>query len=170
MNSNTTTTQPAVYVGTYHKYNCGSIAGAWLTLTSYDDEADFLAACYALHANETDPELMFQDIEGIPDAFASEGRIDWSFVEGFREASDAGKAGAYVVWTALTGRADFDEFDDAYLGGTTCEQAYAMGYVEDHGLLDGMPEDLRGYFDYSAYGRDLFLNGLTLADGYVFAG
>ena len=33
-----------------------------------------------------------------------------------------------------------------------------------------MPENLRGYFDYSAYGRDLFLNGLTLADGYVFAG
>ncbi|MGJ3289450.1 antirestriction protein ArdA [Klebsiella sp. PL-2018] len=168
MNTTTTMTQPAVYVGTYHKYNCGSIAGAWLTLTDYDDEASFYAACRALHANEPDPELMFQDIEGIPDAFASECSVDWSFVEGFREASEAGKAGAYVVWTELTGRTDFDEFDDVYLGETTCEEAYAMHYVEEHGLLDGMPEDMRDYFDYSAYGRDLFLNGLTLADGYVF--
>ncbi|MGS6325833.1 antirestriction protein ArdA, partial [Enterobacter hormaechei] len=26
---NTITTTPAVYVGTYHKYNCGSLAGKW---------------------------------------------------------------------------------------------------------------------------------------------
>lgn len=168
MNSNTTVTQPAVYVGTYHKYNCGSIAGAWLTLTDYDDKAEFLAACHALHANEADPELMFQDIEGIPDAFASECSVDWSFVDGFREASEAGKAGAYVVWVELTGCANFDDFDNAYRGEATCEETYAMEYVEEHGLLDGMPEDMRDYFDYSAYGRDLFLGGLTLADGYVF--
>lgn len=168
MNSTTTVTQPAVYVGTYHKYNGGSIAGAWLTLTDYDDEASFYAACRALHANEADPGLMFQDIEGIPDAFASECAVDWSFVDGFREASEAGKAGAYVVWTELTGRTGFDDFDNAYRGETTCKEAYAMEYVEEHGLLDGMPEDMRDYFDYAAFGRDLFLNGLTLADGYVF--
>ncbi|EEW2291925.1 hypothetical protein D9F31_13920 [Escherichia coli] len=26
---------PAVYVGTWHKYNCGSIAGRWFDLTAY---------------------------------------------------------------------------------------------------------------------------------------
>lgn len=55
------TTTPAVYVGTYHKYNCGSIAGKWLDLTEFDDEQDFFAACSELHADEEDPELMFQD-------------------------------------------------------------------------------------------------------------
>lgn len=32
----TTTTTPAVYVGTYHKYNCGSIFGKWFDLTEFD--------------------------------------------------------------------------------------------------------------------------------------
>ncbi|WP_274008919.1 antirestriction protein ArdA, partial [Escherichia coli] len=54
---------PAVYVGTWHKYNCGSIAGRWFDLTTFDDERDFFAACRALHQDETDPELMFQDYE-----------------------------------------------------------------------------------------------------------
>ncbi|CSU01471.1 Antirestriction protein [Shigella sonnei] len=38
---------PAVYVGTWHKYNCGSIAGRWFDLTTFDDERDFFAACRA---------------------------------------------------------------------------------------------------------------------------
>ncbi|WP_141034030.1 antirestriction protein ArdA, partial [Escherichia coli] len=56
---------PAVYVGTWHKYNCGSIAGRWFDLTTFDDERDFFAACRALHQDETDPELMFQDYECV---------------------------------------------------------------------------------------------------------
>ncbi len=47
---------PAVYVGTWHKYNCGSIAGRWFDLTTFDDERDFFAACRALllHRRSTD--------------------------------------------------------------------------------------------------------------------
>lgn len=168
MNSNTTVTQPAVYVGTYHKYNGGSIAGAWLTLTDYDDKADFLAACHALHANEADPELMFQDIEGIPDAFASECSVDWSFVDGFREAQDDGRAAVFVAWAEYTGECDYDAFDDAYYGEAESEEDFAYGFVEDNGLLNELPESLRMYFDYEAYARDLFSDGYVFHDGYVF--
>ncbi len=69
---------PAVYVGTWHKYNCGSIAGRWFDLTTFDDERDFFAACRALHQDETDPELMFQDYEGFPGNMASECHINWA--------------------------------------------------------------------------------------------
>ncbi|MFW8253940.1 antirestriction protein ArdA, partial [Klebsiella pneumoniae] len=48
----TTTTTPAVYVGTYHKYNCGSIFGKWFDLTEFDGREDFYEACQALHADE----------------------------------------------------------------------------------------------------------------------
>lgn len=58
MNSSITT--PAVYVGTYHQYNCGSIFGKWFDLTDFDDEDAFYGACRTLHAGEEDPELMFQ--------------------------------------------------------------------------------------------------------------
>ena len=72
---------PAVYVGTWHKYNCGSIAGRWFDLTTFDDERDFFAACRALHQDEADPELMFQDYEGFPGNMASECHINWAWVE-----------------------------------------------------------------------------------------
>lgn len=52
-----------IYVGTYAKYNDGSIYGKWLTLNDYKTESEFWAACRALHADERDPEFMFQDWE-----------------------------------------------------------------------------------------------------------
>ncbi|WP_139110620.1 antirestriction protein ArdA, partial [Klebsiella pneumoniae] len=42
MNSSITT--PAIYVGTYHQYNCGSIFGKWFDLTDFDDEDEFYDA------------------------------------------------------------------------------------------------------------------------------
>ena len=48
-----------IYVGTYKKYNNGSLAGAWLDLSDYSDKEEFLNACHELHNNESDPEFMF---------------------------------------------------------------------------------------------------------------
>lgn len=53
----------SVYVGTYAKYNAGSIYGDWLMLSDYADIEDFYEACRELHADEEDPEFMFQDWE-----------------------------------------------------------------------------------------------------------
>ena len=36
---------------------------------------------------------------------------------------------------------------------------YAHEYIEDSGMLDALPEQLRYYFDYEAFARDLKLNG-----------
>jgi antirestriction protein len=66
-----TETSTAVYVGTFAKYNSGSIKGAWIKLEGHDAET-FQAACLELHSDESDPELMFQDFEGFPRAFYSE--------------------------------------------------------------------------------------------------
>lgn len=72
---NTTDTTPRIYVGTYAKYASGSIAGKWLDLEDYADKGDFLAACAELHADESDPEFMFQDFEGFPREFYSESYV-----------------------------------------------------------------------------------------------
>lgn len=61
-----------LYVGTYAKYNEGSIDGAWLDLEDYDSPENFLEACYKLHSDEEDPELMFQDYEDFPKEYYSE--------------------------------------------------------------------------------------------------
>ncbi|CSY98754.1 Antirestriction protein [Shigella sonnei] len=122
---------PAVYVGTWHKYNCGSIAGRWFDLTTFDDERDFFAACRALHQDEADPELMFQDYEGFPGNMASECHINWAWVEGFRLARDEGCEEAYRLWVEDTGETDFDTFRDAWWGEADSEEAFAVEFASD---------------------------------------
>lgn len=63
---------PAVYCGTYHKYNSGSIAGAWVRITDYANGEEVLKACAKIHSDEADPEFMFQDFENFPDWFYGE--------------------------------------------------------------------------------------------------
>ena len=57
----------SVYVGTYKKYNEGSLAGAWLELADYKSKDEFMEACKELHSDEDEPEFMYQDYNNIPD-------------------------------------------------------------------------------------------------------
>lgn len=57
-------TQIKIYVGTYAKYNNGSIAGDWFDLSDYSDAAELMAAMAECHDDEKDPEYMIQDKEG----------------------------------------------------------------------------------------------------------
>lgn len=51
---------PAVFVGTWSKYNEGrALAGMWVDLTTFDSYEEFLEFGERLHADEADPELMF---------------------------------------------------------------------------------------------------------------
>ena len=63
---------PALYCGTYGKYNSGSLNGMWVNVSTFDSYEDFLNFCKAIHADEEDPELMCQDGENIPDSLCSE--------------------------------------------------------------------------------------------------
>ena len=74
----------AVYVGTYAKYNAGSLAGKWMRLNDYKDKADFIKACNELHKDEEEPELMFQSWEHVPSWMITESSIDeavWGYKE-----------------------------------------------------------------------------------------
>lgn len=79
MTKTTSEERPAIYVGTYGKYNSGSIAGKWLYPDEYSDWHEFYEACKELHKNEHDPEFMFQDWEYIPSAYICESSISEKF-------------------------------------------------------------------------------------------
>lgn len=73
-----------LYVGTYHKYNNGSLGGAWIDLDKFKDGKEFEAACRRLHRDERDPEFMFQDVETDPgedwqEGLYSESSIPWDY-------------------------------------------------------------------------------------------
>lgn len=159
-----------IYVGTYAKYNAGSIRGQWLDLHQYDDTDAFWTACRNLHSDEADPEFMFQDFEGFPRAFYSECSLDSRIFE-YRDMNRYDQE----IWEAylqINASATWEEAQDAFCGTADSEQDYAEEYAEETGLLESVPEDLRRYFDFEAYARDLFNDGLTFerfhGTGYVF--
>ena len=60
--------------------------------------------------------------------------------------------------------------EDAYLGSAWSVREWAEEWANDTGILHGIPEDLRNYFDYDAWVRDATLSGdiyiLAEPDGY----
>lgn len=68
-----------IYIGTYKKYNEGSLFGKWLNLSDYSDYDELLDAMKELHQDETDPEFMFQDYE-CPSFISSLGLIGESHI------------------------------------------------------------------------------------------
>jgi antirestriction protein len=147
-----------IYVGTYAKYNSGSIAGKWLDLDDYADRDDFLAACKELHKDETDPELMFQDFEGFPRALYNEGYVVPAIWEWL--ALDEGDRELLAVYQdGVDGDGDIDAAREAYAGTFNSEAHWAEQFLEDTCGLEGVPQHLRGYIDFAAYGRDMRLGG-----------
>jgi antirestriction protein len=51
------------------------------------------------------------------------------------------------------------EAEDKYLGSAWSVREWAEEWANDTGILDGIPEDLRNYFDYDAWARDGFMSG-----------
>lgn len=77
---------PKVYVGTYGKYNNGSLAGGWISLRECGDYQTFLKKCRALHRGEHDPEFMIQDTEDFPDGL---GCMEWLSEQEFNDVMAA---------------------------------------------------------------------------------
>lgn len=101
-----------LYVGTYGKYNNGSIDGEWLDLSDYNDSQEFLAACAELHKDEHDPEFMFQDFEGFPRDFYSESHANpflWILIEYLKERN-MDETTEEVFLDYLNGFANSDNF------------------------------------------------------------
>ena len=147
-----TETTPSVYVGTYHKYNNGSIQGAWIELT---DKDTFYNEIKELHKDESDPEYMFQDFEGFPKSLYSECSIDeklWEFLE--LSEDDREIVAAYSE-NFVNFDFDFDDAMDAYCGTWESFQEYSDDYVESTGMLNEIHKSIKMYFDYESFARDL---------------
>lgn len=157
-----------VYVGTYAKYNAGSLFGKWLNLDYYVDKSEFIAACRELHKDEADPELMFQDYEDIPNWMISESNIDdcvWEFMEAYDEFG----GDTVMAYVDCFGSWDKSQFHERYLGRYDSWVDMAEELLDKTGHLDELPEWAQPYFDYEAYARDIRLSrDLVEHDGHFF--
>lgn len=159
---------PAVYVGTYGKYNNGSIAGKWVDLTQYDNYEDLMQAFHEIHKDESDPELMYQDWEYIPDIFISESHISDRIYDYINERDDLSFDAKMAIADHCS---DEDEYfrvlDDVILfPGCKDMQDVADQYIEMCGGLEYAVQNLQDYFDYEAFGRDVRFEGNYDSDEY----
>lgn len=140
-----------VYVGTYNKYNEGSLFGKWLDMSDYDSYDDFIVACKELHKDEDEPEFMFQDFDFDSEVrlvlkqLVSESHVDPQAWDVFELDSEEL---TYVLATwdnydsDLSVKEALEKGREAYLGSYDLEPG---DYVYD--FLEEMLKDLPGSVD-----------------------
>jgi len=172
-------TNLSVYVGTYQKYNEGSLYGKWIDLSDYSDLGEFYKDIRELHKDEDDPEFMFQDYE-VPELIKSlelisEGYISKDIFEIIQAIEGSGYdedvIEAYLVSYGYNGEGIeevIEKLDEAYTGEFTSDIEFVQELLEDCGELPG---NLPAYihidwertardimFDYSASNNHYFRN------------
>jgi len=159
-------TTPSIYVGTYHKYNSGSLFGKWIELDDYNDADEFYQACTKLHKDEDAPELMFQDWEGIPDKYISESGIAPEYWELIKAAQCS-----YLDEAVFLAAADLDipvdMVEELYQGLYDSDEDFAQCLADDMGLLSDEYQWPNSYIDWERAARDLMMD-YDESDGHYF--
>ena len=163
-----------IYVGTYAKYNNGSLYGEWVELSDFYDLDDFMERCAEIHEDEEEPEYMFQDWENIPEELIDEGHLHENFFELRDELEnlDGMNVSAFWIWVENTGK-DLTEsvyylmrqFNSAFVGRYVNKEEFAREMV---GMEHELSEFAERYFNYEKYAEELFDEGYWFEDGYVF--
>ena len=151
-----------IYVGTYAKYNEGSLRGKWIDLSDCYDQ------------DEEEPELMFQDWENIPDELIDEGHLHENFFELRDELEnlDGMNVSAFWIWVENTGKdlvssvyQLMKQFHSAFVGRYVNKEEFAREMV---GMEHELSEFAERYFDYDKYADELFDERYWFESGYVF--
>ena len=150
---------PALYCGTYGKYNSGNFSGIWVDVSTFDDYEDFVNFCLAIHADEEDPEIMFQDFENIPDSLYHEsmGEEGFNNIAKYCELCDDYSVSAVDDFLEWDSTEDLDNMHDAYVGVYDSREDFAREIVSDCYDIENIMGNLACYFDYEAFARDLFM-------------
>lgn len=149
-----------VYVGTYHKYNCGNLNGQWLYLDDYADYEEFIEEAKALHHDEHDPELMFQDFDTeAPESFYSESHIDEAFWDWMQlDEDDRNLVAEYC--DVYGDNFDSDTLDKAQeslaIRGDEAPWRLAEAWAHDVGMVNSEMGQLEQYIDWERVANDWF--------------
>lgn len=161
---------PRVYVGTYGKYNEGSIKGEWLDLEDYADYNEFMDACKEIHSDESDPEFMFQDYEFIPEIFGGESWIAPEIFDYIHKNTEYDFDVKYALAESCSDRDEyFSKIEDIVVfAGCNNMEDVVMEYVEQIGGIENAfsRETLERYFDFERFGRDCSFDGPSDYDAY----
>lgn len=168
----------SVYVGTYKKYNEGSLAGAWMELADYKSKDEFMEACKELHSDEEEPEFMYQDYSNIPDGMINESYIDpllFGIIQSAKDMSETELEAFFVFldmnfvdYSYIKDGEDLVElFRDKYIGQFDSEEEFAT-YMAEMEWPEELQTEFGQYFDYEAYSRTLLTSGYRHQGDFYF--
>lgn len=152
-----------IFLTNLGKYNEGYLIGEWVTLPVDDDELEEVKQRIGI--NEYYEEMFItdyeSDIDGVKvheysgiDELNEMAEMLEELDEGDREIIGAIMSEGYTISEAL------DKKDNVIVFyGCNDMEDVAIEYCAECGILDGMPEHLRNYFDFAAYGRDMSFEG-----------
>lgn len=161
--------EPKIYVGTYRKYAEGSLHGEWLTLSDYTSYAEFMEACRELHADEDDPEYMYQDYEDYPAQWYCEHHLDEDTFDKILEYAELGEdeQDAYDAYIDNVGDGeDISSVISRFI--CKVDEREDFGYYLADNYLVEIPEHLYNYIDFEKLADD-YLQDYYYCDGYVFS-
>lgn len=146
------TGNPAVYCGTYKKYNNGSLQGMWVDLSTFYDEEDLFEFLHRLHYDEDEPEFMFQDFENFPRKFYSESAGMSLFHDLYEwiNLDDDEREIVGEYWDECDSSADIQDILDRHVYSGDADAFFdslADEFMESYGCLEAM----QCYFDYEKW-------------------
>ena len=158
----------SIYVGTYHKYNCGSLDGAWVDLESFNDEEELMEFLYRLHADEAEPEFMVQDYMNFPRRFYSESMNEHDFAELYEwlNLDEEEREMCEEYWEEIDKSASVERITDSLVWSGDSND-YFDELAEEELSMCNAPECLRNYFDYESWRRDCALD-YNVTSNFVF--
>lgn len=154
-----------IYVSTYAKYNAGKLNGAWLTLTDYNNAEEFIAACYNLHNDELDLELMFQDFDEIHKNYQSE-CVDLNALYEYVNACLSDNKD--VIDAGLDCEIPLDSILDAYQGEYDSDIDFAQQRAEECGAITYSEKWPLNCIDWEGAAYDLMFN-FDQSNGHYFS-
>lgn len=152
-----------IYLTNLGKYNEGYLIGEWVTLPVDDDELEEVKK--RIEINEYYEEWFITDYESDIDGVEIG---EYSNIDELNEMAemleDLDDADIEVITALMSDGYSFDEAidkkDDVIIFADCEDMAdVARQYIEETGMLEAMPEHLRDYFDFAAYGRDMSFEG-----------
>ena len=151
-----------VYVGTYYKYNNGSLQGQWVDLTQFEDYEEFMQFCTELHKDEPDAEFMFQDTtcDYVFSDMIGEYGVDKKVFEAIQQYAELEEyqqeiLAAFMDASSVDFFEGIEKYEDAYI--TDDIEDYAYQLVKEYDI----PEFALRYFDYQSFQRDLEYDFIT---------
>ena len=153
----------SIYITNLGKYNEGELIGKWINLPISDDDLDEVLE--EIGINEYYEETFITDYESEIDGIKVN---EFDSIDELNEMAEMldnlDKYDIEIVEALISeGYSVEDAIDkkDDVIVWSDCSdmEDVAYQYCEECGILDSIPDNLKSYFDYEAFGRDMSFEG-----------